>query len=153
LSRRRLELWDVPEHQIKELEETGQIMKTLHIHSPSGGIVTEKPVVEGMFVKPGTTLYTIADISTVWVYADVYEYELPWVMVGQEAEMTLASYPGRVFKGKVSFVYPFMEPRTRTNKVRLEFKNPAFELKPDMYANVALKTRIKGEFLTRVMRS
>jgi multidrug efflux pump subunit AcrA (membrane-fusion protein) len=147
LSRRRLELWDVPAHQIKQLEETGQIMKTLHIHSPAEGIVTEKPVVEGMFVKPGTTLYTIADISKVWVYADVYEYEMPWLKVDQEAEMTLAAYPGRVFKGKVSFIYPFMEPRTRTNKVRLEFDNPGFELKPDMYANVTLKSRIKRDSL------
>jgi multidrug efflux pump subunit AcrA (membrane-fusion protein) len=145
LSRRRLELWDVPEHQIKELEETGRIMKTLHIHSPAGGIVTEKPVVEGMFVKPGTTLYTIADISTVWVYADVYEYELPWVKAGQGAEVTLEAYPGRVFKGRVSFIYPFMEPRTRTNKVRLVFDNPGFKLKPDMYANVTLESMISKD--------
>jgi multidrug efflux pump subunit AcrA (membrane-fusion protein) len=145
LSRRRLELWDVPAHQIKELEETGGIMKTLHIHSPAGGIVTKKSVVEGMFVKPGTNLYTIADISKVWVYADIYEYEMPWLKVGQEAEVTLEAYPGRVFKGKVSFIYPFMEPRTRTNKVRLVFDNPGFELKPDMYANVTLKSIISKD--------
>ncbi len=147
LSRRRLELWDVPAHQIEELDRTGKIMKTLHIHSPSRGIVIEKNVVEGMFVKPGMSLYKIADISKVWVYVDVYEYETPWIKVGQEAEMTLASYPGRVFRGKVSFIYPFMEPETRTNKVRLEFDNPDFELKPDMYANVILKSRIAGDSL------
>jgi multidrug efflux pump subunit AcrA (membrane-fusion protein) len=140
LSRRRLELWDVPAHQIKELEETGRIMKTLHIHSPAEGIITEKPVVEGKFVKPGTKLYTIADISKVWVYADIYEYEIAWIGNGQEAEMTLAAYPGRVFRGRVSFIYPFMERKTRTNKVRLEFDNPGRELKPDMYANVTLKS-------------
>lgn len=147
LSRRRLELWDVPAHQIKELEETGGILKTLHIHSPAGGIVTEKSVVEGMFVKPGTSLYTIADISKVWVYADIYEYELPWIKVGQEAEVTLEAYPGRVFRGRVSFIYPFMEPTTRTNKVRLVFENPGGELKPDMYANVTLKSEIKKDAL------
>ena len=142
LSRRRLELWDVPAHQIKELEDKGVVLKTLHIHSPAAGIVVEKSVVEGMYIKPGMTLYTIADISRVWVYADIYEYEVPWVKVGQEAEMTLVSYPGRVFKGKVTFIYPFMVAKTRTNKVRLEFDNPGFELKPDMYANVTLSSVI-----------
>ena len=140
LSRRRLELWDVPEHQIREIEEKGVAMKTLHIHSPASGIVIKKSVVEGMYVKPGMTLYTIADISRVWVYVDIYEYEVPWVKVGQGAEMTLASYPGRVFKGKVTFIYPFMGAKTRTNKVRLEFDNPGLKLKPDMYANVTLSS-------------
>jgi len=142
LSRRRLELWDVPPHQIKEIEETGKAMRTLHIHSPSTGIVIEKPVTEGMYVKPGMAIYTIADISRVWAYVDVYEYELPWIKTGQEAEMTLASYPGKTFRGKVSFIYPFMDQKTRTNKVRLEFDNPALELKPNMYANVTLKSMV-----------
>ncbi len=145
LSRRRLELWDVPEHQLKELEEKGVIMKTLHIHSPTTGIVTEKPVTEGMYVKPGMSVYTIADISNVWAYVDVYEYEMPWIKTGQEAEMTLASYPGEVFIGQVTFVYPFMEPKTRTVKVRLEFENPEFKLKPEMYANVTLKSVISKD--------
>lgn len=140
LARRRLELWDVPAHQIKELEETGKVMKTLHIHSPADGIVVEKPVTEGMYANPGTKLYTIADISKVWVYADVYEYETPWIKEGQAAEVTLAAYPGEVFYGKVSFIYPFMEPKTRTNKVRLEFPNPGRRLKPDMYVNVRLSS-------------
>ncbi|MFQ5466049.1 MAG: efflux RND transporter periplasmic adaptor subunit [Thermodesulfobacteriota bacterium] len=138
LARRRLELWDVPAHQIAELEETGRAMRTLHIESPATGIIIKKPVVEGLYVKPGTNLYTIADISKVWVYADIYEYETPWVKVGQAAEVTVPAYPGRVFKGKVSFIYPFLEPKTRTLKVRLEFKNPGFKLKPDMYVNVKL---------------
>jgi RND family efflux transporter MFP subunit len=93
-----------------------------------------------MYVKPGMNLYTIADISKVWAYVDVYEYELPWIRLGQEAEMNLASYLGRVFKGHVSFIFPFMDPKTRTNKVRIEFDNPDLELKPDMYANVNLKS-------------
>ncbi|MFQ5585357.1 MAG: efflux RND transporter periplasmic adaptor subunit [Thermodesulfobacteriota bacterium] len=140
LSRRRLDLWDVPAHQITEIEKTGKVMKTLHIHSPASGIVVEKPVTEGMYVKPGMRLYTIADISKVWAYVDVYEYELPWIRLGQEAEMTLASYPGQTFTGKISFIYPYMEQKTRTNKVRLEFDNPGLDLKPNMYANVNLKS-------------
>lgn len=147
LSRRRLELWDVPEHQIKELEEKGILMKTLHIHSPVTGIVIDKPVTEGMYVKPGMTLYTIADLSRIWVYVDVYEYEVPWIKVGQEAEMTLASFPGEIFKGKVSFIYPYLEPKTRTVRVRLEFENPGLKLKPEMYANVILKSVISKHAL------
>ncbi len=145
LSRRRLELWDVPPHQIEELDRTGTIMRTLHIHSPVKGIVVEKPVREGMFVKPGTKLYTIADLSTIWVYVDIYEYELPWIKAGDVAELTLTSQPGRTYRGRVSFVYPFMDPKTRTNKVRLEFSNPGFELKPDMYADVSIKASIRKE--------
>ncbi len=142
LSRRRLELWDVPAHQLRELEEKGVAMRILHIHSPASGIVIKKSVVEGMYIKPGMNLYTIADISRVWVYVDIYEYEVPWVKVGQEAEMTLASYPGKLFNGKVTFIYPFMGAKTRTNKVRLEFDNPGLKLKPDMYANVTLSSVI-----------
>jgi len=142
LSKRRLELWDVPEAQIKELEETGKVKRTLHILSPVTGIIVDKPVVEGMYVRPGRNLYTIADISRVWVYADIYEYELPWIKLGQGVEMTLASYPGEVFHGKVSFVYPFVEPKTRTIRVRIAFDNPEFKLKPDMYADVSLNSVI-----------
>jgi len=147
LARRRLELWDVPDHQIKEIEKTGRILRTLHIHSPARGTVVKKNVQEGMYVKPGMNLYTIADLSKVWVYADVYEYEMPWIELGQTAEMTLESNPGRVFRGRVSFVYPFVEPRTRTVKVRLEFENPDRSLKPDMYSNVVLKSRRRGASL------
>lgn len=145
LSRRRLELWDVPAHQIEELETQGIVKRTLHIHSPATGIIIDKPVTEGMYTKPGTRLYTIADISKVWVYVDIYEYELPWIKKGQLAEMTLASYPGKIFKGKITFIYPFMESKTRTNKVRLEFDNLRGELKPDMYANVTLKSVISKD--------
>jgi len=139
LSRRRLELWDVPEHQIKELEKTGKVMRTLQIESPVTGIIVDKHVKEGMYVKPGQNLYTIADISNIWAYADIYEYELPWVRLGQRVDMTLPAYPGKVFHGKVSFIYPFLEPKTRTIRVRVEFDNPDFKLKPDMYADMTLR--------------
>ncbi len=137
-ARKRLEYLDVPEHQIRDLTEKKKIMKTLHIHSPNRGIVIKKHIQEGAYVKPGMPLYTIADISKVWVYADIYEYELPWVKVGQDVAMTLSYYPGKVFHGKVSYIYPFLEAKTRTVKVRLEFENPGLELKPDMYANVKI---------------
>ncbi len=140
LAKRRLELWDVPAHQIRELDQTGKIKRTIHVHAPADGIVVEKTVQEGMFVKPGINLYTIANLKNVWVYADVYEYEMSWVKLGQEAEMTLSAYPGVIFKGKVSFINPFMEPKTRSVKVRLEFDNTDGRLKPDMFANVRLKS-------------
>lgn len=145
LSRRRLELWDIPDEQIREIERTGKVMKTLRVVAPSKGIVIKKNVLDGMFVKPGMNLYTIADLSKVWVYADVYEYELPWVSVGQEAEMTLSSHPGKVFTGEVSFIFPFMEAKTRTNRVRIVFDNPGNLLKPAMYANVILKSVLKKD--------
>lgn len=137
-ARRRLELFDVPEHQIMELEETRKVKKTLHIHSPADGVVVTKKVVEGMYVKPGDTLYELADLSTVWVYVDVYEYEIPYVKEGQSAEMTLTAFPGRVFKGRITYIYPFLDERTRSVKARLEFKNPGGSLKPDMYGDVTI---------------
>ncbi|GAB6068273.1 efflux RND transporter periplasmic adaptor subunit [Methylothermus subterraneus] len=142
-SRERLELLDVPEHQIHELEQTGRIMKSLHIHSPFDGYVVNVGVREGQYVTPQTELYLIADLSKVWVYADIYEYELPWVRVGNPAEITLTAVPGRVFKGKVVYVYPYADPKTRTVKVRLEFANPDLTLKPELFANATIHTRPK----------
>jgi len=141
-TKRRLELFDVPEHQIEALIRDKKITKTLHIHSPYRGFVIKKEASEGMFVKPGMSLYTIADLSKIWVMADIYEYELPWIKIGQKAEMSLSYYPGKKFHGKVTFIDPFMDPKTRTLKVRMEFKNPKWKLKPDMYANVILKSTI-----------
>ena len=134
----RLRYFDVDERQIDELRRTGQIKKTLTIHSPAGGIVTEKMAQEGMYVKPGMRLFTIADLSRVWVLVDIYEYQLPWVRVGQQAKMTLPYVPGREFSGRVVYIYPYLEKQTRVVKVRLEFANPTLELKPEMYANVML---------------
>jgi RND family efflux transporter MFP subunit len=141
-TKRRLELFDVPEHQIESLIRDKKITKTLHIHSPFRGFVIKKEASEGMFVKPGMSLYTIADLTNIWVMADIYEYELPWIKIGQKAEMNLSYYPGKKFHGKVTYIDPFMDPNTRTLKVRMEFSNPKWELKPDMYANVVLKSTI-----------
>jgi RND family efflux transporter MFP subunit len=139
-SRRRLEYWDIPEVHIELLEKTGQVNKSLMIHSPVTGVVIEKTVLEGKFAKAGEDLYKIADLSRVWVYADIYEYELPWVRNGQEVEMSLSYLPGKVFMGKISYLYPYLESKTRTVKVRIEYDNPDGELKPDMYADVKINT-------------
>ena len=146
-ARERLKLLDVPEHQIRELERTGKIMKNLHIHSPFDGYVVHVGVREGQYVTPQTELYLIADLSKVWVYADIYEYELPWVQVGDPAEITLTAVPGRVFRGQVVYVYPYADPKTRTVKVRLEFDNPELILKPELFANATLHTRPKSNVL------
>jgi len=137
-ARARLEFFDVPEHQIVELEKTHQIKKTLHIHSPFSGIISHIGVREGQYVTPQTELYQIADLSRVWVYVDVYEDDLAWVREGDAADMQLAALPTRVFHGKIATIYPYMEAKTRTAKVRLEFRNTDMSLKPDMYANVVL---------------
>ncbi len=135
-TRERLDLLDVPEHQIKALEKTRKVMKFLHIHSPFDGIVVNIGARDGQYVTPQNEIYMIADLSNVWTYVDVYEYELPWIKVGDEAHMRLASLPGETFTGKITYIYPYLEAKTRTIKVRLEFKNPGMKLKPDMFADV-----------------
>lgn len=137
-SRERLELLDVPEHQIRELEKTRKIKKYLHIHSPFDGIVINISAREGQYVTPKDEIYMIADLSKAWVYVDIYEYELPWIRVGDPAEMKLAALPGQTFTGKVTYIYPYLDAKTRTNKVRLEFDNSDGSLKPDMFADVTI---------------
>lgn len=136
--RERLELLDVPEHQIQELEETRSIKKGLHIHTPADGIVMKIGVREGQFVTPATELYMIADLSQVWVYADIYEYELPWIQIGDTAKIQLAGIPGKQFEGRLDYIYPYAESKTRTIKARLIFDNPEQLLKPNMFAEVTI---------------
>lgn len=146
-TRRRLELWDISPNQIREIERSGKVKRSLIIHSNVSGNVVEKNAFTNMFVEPNTTIYTIADLSTVWVNVDIYENEIPLVKLGMEATMTLASFPGEEFTGKVSFIWPYLEPKTRTVKVRLEFPNPGLKLLPEMYANVNLEIPL-GDMLT-----
>ncbi len=134
----RLKLLDVPGHQIRGLEKTHFIKKSLHIHSPVSGIVMKIGSREGQYVTPSTELYMIADLSRVWVYADIYEYELPWIQVGDSGEIQLAGIPGKIFKGRLDYIYPYAESKTRTVKVRLVFDNPEMLLKPDMFAEVTI---------------
>ncbi len=135
----RLKFLDMPAHQIKQLNKTRKVMKGVHIHSPFDGIVMHIGARDGQRITPNTELYKIADLSKVWVIVDVYEDELPWVRVGDEAEMRVAGIPGKTYHGKVAFMYPYLEAKTRTLKVRLEFDNPDLMLKPEMFANVRLR--------------
>jgi len=139
-ARARLQLLDVPEHQILELEQTKEIKKTLHIHSPVAGTVIQIGARPGQYVTPRTELYMIVNLSQVWVYADVYEYEIPWIKEGDEVEMTLTSVPGRVFKGSLAYIYPYAQSSTRTTRVRLVFNNPELLLRPNMFAEVVIQS-------------
>jgi membrane fusion protein, copper/silver efflux system len=141
-TRHRLHLWDISEEHIRNLERTKQVSKALPIHSPISGTVIRKEIVQGVHVEPGAELYTIADLSRIWILADIYEYELSFVKVGQPASVSLSYGPGTVLTGRVGFIYPTLDPKTRTAKVRFELGNPLEKLKPDMYANVELRVNM-----------
>jgi Cu(I)/Ag(I) efflux system membrane fusion protein/cobalt-zinc-cadmium efflux system membrane fusion protein len=139
-ARQRLEYWDIPASEIERLETTGQVMKTVRINAPGTGVVIERNVVQGSHIKPGQEIFRIADLRSVWVHASFYDNEIPWISVGQPVEMELSYLPGRVFEGRVSYVYPYLRERSRDVHVRLIFRNTSgYELKPGMYANVRLQ--------------
>ncbi len=138
-ARTRLLYYDLTAEQIRELEERGRPEKAVTLGSPYEGIVIEKHATEGMRIDPGMRVFRIADLSKVWVMATLYEYQLPFVEVGQRAVMSLPYIPGQTFEGKVIYIYPFLDPKTREVKVRLEFDNPGLFLKPGMFANVELR--------------
>jgi Cu(I)/Ag(I) efflux system membrane fusion protein/cobalt-zinc-cadmium efflux system membrane fusion protein len=146
-ARRRLENFDIAAGEIELIEKSGRVKKTLTVRSPASGFVIQRTAEEGGYVKEGTMLFRIADLSRVWVEAHIYEYEFSWVSEGQEAEMTLPYQPGKVFSGRVSYVYPYLQPRTRDVVVRLEFENPQLALKPDMYVDVRIKSSFGREGL------
>ena len=137
-SRKRLQLWDVSRRQVERLEQSGKVNKTLTLYAPYDGIVTSKMVTAGMYVKPGMVLLNMADLSKVWVLADLYEYQLPWVKEGQQAKVVLPYVEGRSFEAHVSYLYPYVEGKTRTVKARIELDNADLELRPDMYVTVYL---------------
>ena len=141
-ARRRLKLWDISDAQIKALEESREPKKTLTLYSAFTGYVLEKMVNKGQFVDAGMALYKIADLSVVWLIADIYEYELPFIRLGQAAAIQFAYYPGETFTGKAIYIYPALDPQTRTAKVRFEFPNPKDKLKPEMFANVEIRVRV-----------
>ena len=146
-SRERLKLLDVPEHQIRELEKTRKIKKSLHVHSPVAGTVIRIGSRQGQYVTPATELYRVVDLSRVWVYASVYEYELPWVKLGDEVEMTLASVPGKTFRGSIAYIYPYAEAKTRTTKVRVVFDNTEGLLRPEMFAEVSIQSDVQKKMV------
>ena len=140
-SRRKLELWDVPAEDVARIERTGQAERTISIRSPASGVVVKKDVVPGMKVSAGEMPYEIIDLSSIWVLADVYEGELLRVKVGAPATLTLKAVPGKEFQGRVTFIDPFLDSKTRTAKVRIVFANPSLELKPEMFGEVQLRSR------------
>ncbi len=137
-SRKRLLLWDITEEQIQELEKSGKPKTEVSLQAPLSGIVLEKMVLEGTYITPGMNLYRIADLSRVWIIADIYEYEAPIVKIGQEAIVTFAYEPGVSIRASVIYIYPVLDPVTRTIKVRLAAENPDLKLKPEMFSNVEI---------------
>jgi Cu(I)/Ag(I) efflux system membrane fusion protein/cobalt-zinc-cadmium efflux system membrane fusion protein len=134
----RLKQWQIPERELSELEETGKVKRELEVDAPVSGLIVERSALPNMYVQPGTKLYSLADLSTVWVYAQVFQNDLGRVKVGNPAEITVDSYPGRVFRGRVSFIWPQLDQTTRTAKVRLEIQNPDQTLALGMFVNVRL---------------
>jgi RND family efflux transporter MFP subunit len=138
-ARKRLEYFDISDAQVRELEKSGKASKTMTLRAPWRGTVVAKNVFEGQKVDAGAPLLRIADLSKVWVMVAVYEYQIPYVEVGQKAVMSLPYIPGQTFEGKVTYVYPYLNQELRQAKVRLEFENPGLLLKPGMFANVDLR--------------
>ncbi len=145
-AKKRLDLWGVSPEEIERLEKTLKPSKAVVMRSPINGFVTAKSALQGMRVTPSDTIYDIADLSSVWVIADIYEADIPFVKVGQNAEVTLAASPGKSWKTAIGYIYPSLDEQTRTVKVRLILDNPSAELKPEMYANVLLQGSL-GEAL------
>ena len=141
-ARQRLRLWDISEAQIKHIEQTGKAVRTLTLYSPVSGFVTQKMAVQGMKVMPGEKLFDIADLSSLWIIADIYEYELSFVRVGQPARITLSYLPGRELSSQVDYIYPTISADTRTTKVRLTLPNPGGRLKPQMFTNVEIRINL-----------
>jgi RND family efflux transporter MFP subunit len=135
-ARRRLLLWDISPAQIQRIEQSGEVRRTLTMHAPSSGFVTEKMVQSGQSIALGMPLYRLADLSTVWVEADVYEQDLRFVTVGDIVRVEITAYPGDAFNGRLSYIYPDVRPETRTTRVRIELVNAGSRIKPGMYATV-----------------
>ena len=140
-SKRRLLYWDVSEAQIRELEDRGTISRTLTIYAPSRGIVVERMAELGMRVTPGMDLYRMADLTSIWAFAHVYDADAPWLSPGMTAEMELPYNPGKVYHGSIDYIYPYLDRASRDIKIRLVFPNRDLALKPQMYANIRLSTR------------
>lgn len=137
-SRERLMQWDIPPQEIARLETTGQVGETLEIDSPVSGYITERNALPNLMVQPDTRLYTVADLSTVWVLAQIFQNDLGRIKAGSQASLTVDSYPGRVFRGRVDFIYPDVDMTTRTARARLVFANSQLTLSPGMFVNVSV---------------
>jgi len=141
-AKQRLRLWDISDEQVKKIEETGTPVRTVTIYSPVNGYVVQKGALQGMRVMPGEKLFDIADLSTVWIISDIYEYELPLIKVGESARIGLSYFPGKEFVSRIDYVYPSLSGETRTAKVRFTIPNQGGQLKPQMFANVEVKINL-----------
>jgi RND family efflux transporter MFP subunit len=139
----KLKFFDVPDAQIAELEKSRQPLKTLPVAAPMSGFVIEKNVVSGQMVDAGMKLYRLADLGIVWVLAQIYEQDLPFIQLGQEAVVKVPSMPDREFRGRVTFIYPTVDAKTRTARVRLEFENPGYFLKPGMFVSAQIQAQLE----------
>jgi len=146
-TRQRLKLWDISDDQINELDETGKVSRDLTFYSPVTGFVTDRKAFPQTSVTPDTELYTVSDLSSVWANADIFEYEVPFVKLGQRVTFTLSYYPGKTYTGTISFIYPTVDPQTRTVKVRVQIPNPGFALKPQMFADAQLRVNYGTQLL------
>ena len=146
-AREKLKLWGLTPGQVKEIEKRGKPARRLTIYSPLNGIVIHKEAAEGVYVKTGARIYTIADLSRVWVNLDAYETDLPWIRSGQNVTFETAAYPGEMFKGDIVFIDPLLDPKTRTVKLRLQVANPRYKLKPGLFvrAVVHAEVSVSGE--------
>jgi RND family efflux transporter MFP subunit len=143
----RLKQWGVPQQEIARLESTGQVQQQLEVDSPVSGYITERTAFSSVAVQPGMRLYAIADLSTVWVQAQVFQNDLERIKVGAPATLTVNTYPGRTFTGRVDFIYPQVDTDTRTAKVRVVFSNPGLQLKPGMFVNVSVKIQMGNQLV------
>jgi len=149
-ARQRLMLFGVREEQIAALEKAGKPNIRLPIYTPLSGIVIEKMVQQGQYVNVGDVLFNIADLSTVWVEIEVYENEFPGIHIGQKVEIRSQSFPGRSFTGAISYIYPFLDPKTRTVKARISMPNPGMKLKPDMFVNAVIRAPLGSSIVVPV---
>jgi hypothetical protein len=147
-ARERLLNWDLSVAQIEQLEELGEAQRLVTYYSPADGIVMHKNAIEGAHVAAGSDLYTIANLNSVWIEADIYEYELPWIAVGQTATATRPYNSAVQFISQVSYIYPYLNPSNRTAKIRLEVDNPNLELKPEMYVDLKIEARALTNVVT-----
>ena len=147
-SKEKLLLWGITEDQITELKTTKKVKTHMVLYSPTSGTVIEKFVREGMYVMEGENLYDIADLKNVWMFGDIYEPEISDVKIGQEVEVKTQAYPDEVFTGRISFIEPVLNPTTRTAKIRADFPNPHYKLKPEMYVEVKIKSGENQNCLT-----
>jgi Cu(I)/Ag(I) efflux system membrane fusion protein len=149
-AKQRLMLFGVKESQIAELEKAGKPNIRLPIYTPQSGIVIEKMVQQGQYVNVGEVLFNVADLSSVWVEIEVYENEFPNIRIGQQVEIQSQSYPGKPFTGWVAFIYPFLDPKTRTVKARVEMPNSGMKLKPDMFVKALIKVPLGSAIVVPV---